>query len=295
MNTLAKRQIKILDGGMGTALRERSAQVKDYKSSIWSAAALIEDPDCVRNLHVDYIKAGAQVITANNYALTRPLLAREGMAEQLPDLLKRSIRLALEAREEAQISQVRIAASLPPLQTSYRADLVGPFEEILEQYREIAKLTSDDVDLFICETMTTPNEALAALTAAKEHGKESWVAFTLNPATGCLRGGASLQEALAGLKGGNPAAILVNCTDCATATKSIPLLKSLTDLPIGAYCNPVLREPPGGEPEREISRKLSAAEYAEMTKQWVSDGATLIGGCCDTNPDYITALKHALT
>ena len=55
----------------------------------------------------------------------------------------------------------------------------------------------------------------------------------------------------------------------------------------------MLEEPEGGEPELEISKPIGPDEYAAVAKGWVADGATVIGGCCDTNPDFIAALRRA--
>ena len=166
--------IIILDGAMGTELRARGVRVPDYKSSIWSALALIEAPDEVHRLHGDYIAAGADVITVNNYSLTRKLLAREGLEESLGQLTQTACSLAVEARDAAK-RPAKIAGSLPPLDTTYRADLVGSFDDNLAAYREIADLLAPHVDMFICETMTTAEEARAAAKAAAETGKMVWV------------------------------------------------------------------------------------------------------------------------
>ena len=121
-------KITILDGAMGTELRKRGVKVGGYKSSIWSAFALIEDPDAIRKLHEDYISAGAEVITVNNYAVTRRLLSREKMENRLEELTLLACDLANQARDNSK-KNVSIAGSLPPLDTSYRADLVGKYEE----------------------------------------------------------------------------------------------------------------------------------------------------------------------
>ena len=79
---------------MGTELRARGAAVPDYRSSIWSAMALLRDPDLVRQIHLDYIRAGADVIIANNYAVVPKLLARESMMDRLEALTRTACRLA---------------------------------------------------------------------------------------------------------------------------------------------------------------------------------------------------------
>ena len=137
-----------------------------HRTSIWSALALIDAPQMVIEVHRDYIQAGAGVITANNYAVTPPLLAREGLEQRLDELTLRAVELAEEARRDS-THTVRLAGSLPPLETSYRADLVGTNEVILADYRRLVELLAPRVDMLLIETMSCSREALAALTAAR--------------------------------------------------------------------------------------------------------------------------------
>ena len=285
--------IVILDGAMGTELRARGVEVPDYKSSIWSALALIEAPDEVRRLHGDYITAGADVITVNNYSVTRKLLEREGMEDRLPELSQTACALANQARDAAERS-VRIAASLPPLDTTYRADLVGPFEDNLATYREMAELLAPFVDMFICETMSTAEEARAAATAAAETGKDIWVSWTLAPDGKALRGGDSVSDAFAALSDVPVTAFLFNCCSTEAVTAALPAFAAASERPVGAYSNPVRLEPPGGEPEREPTRPISPDEYADVAAEWVALGAGIVGGCCDTSPAYTARLCERL-
>ncbi len=106
-------RIVLLDGAMGTELRARGVEVPDHITSIWSAKALIDAPASVLQIHRDYIEAGADVITLNNYAVTPQLLAREGLENRFSELSMRAADLAHQARDE-EGSSVRIAGSLPP-------------------------------------------------------------------------------------------------------------------------------------------------------------------------------------
>ena len=141
----------LLDGGMGRELRHRGIEIPD---TIWSANALLESPDTVRDVHADYIAAGADVIITNTYGIIRAELAREGLEERFAELNVQACKLAQEARA-AGGRQVLIAGSLPPLRGSYRPDRVGPYDEIEPLYREQAEILMPHVDLFICETMSS--------------------------------------------------------------------------------------------------------------------------------------------
>ncbi|VAV97150.1 hypothetical protein MNBD_ALPHA06-923 [hydrothermal vent metagenome] len=285
----------LLDGAMGTELRARGVRVPDYKSSIWSALALIEAPKDVQQLHQEYIQAGSDVITVNNYAVTRKLLARENMEERLEELTETAAKLAVAARKNAARTGVRIAGSLAPLDTTYRSDLVGSFEENLAAYREMAILLAPHVDILLCETMTTAMEARAAAMAASETGKTVWVSWTLHPDGEKIRGGQSPAQALDALADIPVAAVLFNCSAGDAIEKALPDLIALADIPVGAYANPVHHEPPGGEPEIVPTTPLSPDEYAQMAMQWVGQGAGLIGGCCDTSPAHIARLRSLIS
>ncbi len=283
-------EITLLDGAMGTELRARGVKIRDYKSSLWSALACVEASDTVTQLHRDYIEAGADIITVNNFAVTPLLLAREGMEDDFEDLTLQSVQCARPARDQASRA-ARIAGSLPPLNTSFDAGAVGDFDDNVAQYRRMVAALDPFVDLYMCETLSTAEEARAAAFVAQESGKTFMVSWTIERTGKTLRGGDSFQAAVQALDGFSPDALLVNCTSCNAVTNAIRTLRPLTDLRIGGYANPVLEEPAGGEPEMVPTDPIGPADYAGEARGWIVDGATVIGGCCDTNPDYIAALR----
>jgi homocysteine S-methyltransferase len=120
------------------------------------------------------------------------------------------------------------------------------------------------------------------------------VSWTIEREGRQVRGGESLSEAVRALDGLTPEALLVNCASLNAVTAAIRTLRRLTRLPIGAYANPVLDEPEGGEPERDISKPIGPEDYAAVARGWMADGASVIGGCCDTNPDFISALRRSI-
>ena len=122
----------LLDGGMGRELRFRGVEVPD---TIWSANALMAAPDVVHQIHLDYIDAGADVITTNTYGVIRDDLAQIGLEDRFSELNRLACELANDARNVSE-RPVWVAGSLPPLRGSYRPDLVGRFEEIEPLYRD---------------------------------------------------------------------------------------------------------------------------------------------------------------
>lgn len=153
----------LMDGGMGMELLSRSA---NKTPRLWSADYLLSEPELVTQIHRDYIEAGASVITINAYSASYTRMAMVGMQDQVPLLQQRACELAILAREQSGKKGIAIAGCLPPLNGSYRPDLVRDFEVNLEEYRQLAALQAPHVDLYICETMSTAAEARAAAQAA---------------------------------------------------------------------------------------------------------------------------------
>ncbi|MEK6192764.1 MAG: homocysteine S-methyltransferase family protein, partial [Deltaproteobacteria bacterium] len=161
----------LLDGGMGRELRFRGV---DVMTSIWSARALIDSPAVVREVHSDFIAAGADIITINSYGIVKSNLAWAGIEDRFEELNLLACELAKEARD-ASGRDVLIAGSLPPLAGSYRPERVGKFEEIEPLYREQAEVLAPHVDILLCETMSSADEGRAAAAAATQTGKPVWV------------------------------------------------------------------------------------------------------------------------
>jgi S-methylmethionine-dependent homocysteine/selenocysteine methylase len=293
----------LLDGGMGYELKLRGVEIPSHLDSIWSAQALIGDPDAIVSVHADYIDAGADVVTINNYAVTPQLLGRVGMAERTEELTHKAIDLAELACKKA-ARRPKLAGSFPPLETSYRADLVKNREETIESYRRIASVLSNRVDLILCETMASSQEALWAATVASESGLEYWVSWTLQgdrPNT--LPSGESLENAIVALGDLRPSACLVNCCGANFVTAAIPRLAELTDCAVGGYANAEIvvvgDVHSGPDPDAESRQHASASPldpdgYAVEVRRWLDAGASIIGGCCGTRPEHIRRLRMLL-
>jgi len=283
-------QVRILDGAMGTELKARGAAVPDYRKSAWSAVALVDDPGAVRQVHRDYIEAGADVVTANNYAVVPRLLSRVGMEDQVEQLTRTACRLAQEARDEAGRSKVLIAGSLPPLETTYRSDLVPADAELDETYARLAGVLAGEVDIALAETLTTAREAVAAARAAERAGLEVWVSWNLALDAAVLRGGESLSDAVRALDGLPVQAFLVNCVPTGRVLEALREMRAATDRPIGAYANSCTHASDQAALDACAGTVLGPEAYADAAATWVAAGATLIGGCCDTSPAHIAAL-----
>jgi homocysteine S-methyltransferase len=293
-------KIKILDGGTGVEIRRRGYEVPYFTESIWSAQSLIDNPEIVEQIHYDYINAGAEYITINNYSLTQPILSRAKIENRLTELTCLSIDLAMSAKKRSK-KDVKIIGSLPPLETSYRSDLVINKSDMLDNYRVIAAILQNKVDVILCETMSSSIEAKTAVQAALETNSETWVSWTLQGSrSNTLPSGESIEQVFNELKNVEPDAYLLNCCGANFVTDGIKTLKNLTDKPIGGYANSSLVESINNttlvDSDPRISQQnnstpLNEWEYANETYKWIENGASIIGGCCGTSPNHIKELN----
>lgn len=289
------KRIVLTDGGMGQELLRRSGAAP---TPLWSARVLIDEPALVRDLHQDFIEAGARVITINTYAATPERLEREGVGELFQTLQRRGIDLAQQARDKAG-KNVRIAGCLPPLFGSYKPELTLTFDETLAIYRRVVAEQKDRVDLILCETMASAEEGLAAATAAAESGLPVWVSWTLRDDAKAiaLRSGETIADAAKAIAHIKTEARLANCSKPEVMDAAMTDLGAL-DGPVGVYANgftSVGALKHGGTVDvLEARRDLGPESYADFALGWANAGAAIVGGCCEVGPEHIAALRILL-
>ena len=286
--------ITLLDGGMG---QELLARADADPTPLWSSQVMIDQPELVRAVHADFIAAGADVITVNAYSATRCRLGPAGLDDDYERLQELACRLAVEARADR--TDVRIAGCLSPYGWTYRPEMAPPFDELWPQYAETAALQAPHVDLIICETMGSIDEARAAVTGASATGLPVWVSWTLlDDDTARLRSGEPLSDAIEALAPLEPEAMLVNCSVPETFTAAMP---TLADAPtrFGAYANGfshIVDDYAPGSVTTVLGHRhdLEPNAYADIALGWVEQGATIVGGCCEIGPEHIAAIARRL-
>ena len=299
----------LLDGGTGRELLKRGVPIL---TEIWSATALFLAPDVVRQVHADFIGAGADIITTNTYGIARERMAREGIEHRYAELNQTAGLLARQARDAAG-RPVAIAGSLPPFSGSYRPDKVGSFDHLAPLYREQAEVLSSYVDLYICETMSSSSEALAAATAAVAFGKPVWVAWTLHEdRSGRLRSGETIAEAAAAIAHLPIDGFLANCCAPESITAAMPELVAISGgKKVGGYANTFLPVPTDwgayskgkldatdwaayAAAALPIRDDLAPKDFAAHAREWLGRGANVLGGCCGAGPEHISRLRAVL-
>lgn len=295
---VADPPVVLLDGGTG---QELLARADGEPTPLWSARVMIDQPELVGRVHAEYLRAGADVITLNAYSATPCRLARYGLEDQFVPLQQRAGELAVHARQQAGRDGARIAGCLSPYGWSYRPDLAPPYEELVPHYAAIAELQAPYVDLFICETMSSTDEARAALDACRSVGKPVWVSFTVNDDDGThLRSGEPLSAAIEAVLDAD--AVMVNCSPPEAVEQALTVLAGRlapVGASFGAYANGFTHIADDYAPGAVTTilghrHDLTPEVYADRALVWRKRGATIVGGCCDIGPDHIAVLRRKL-
>ena len=289
-----KPPILLLDGGMGQELMRRSTRPPE---PLWSARTVEREPEIVIAAHADFIAAGARVITVSSYAATPQRLAEEGEADRFEALQRKACELALRARDRSGVD-VAIAGCLPPLVRSYRPDLAPSPETMAESYARIVAAQAGEVDLFVCETLASLDEIIAAVGAARAAGIAVWTGVTVQDGDGTrLRSGVPVEDAARVAAAAGADAVLVNCSSPEAVSDAMRGLAA-AGKPFGGLPNGFVSVAPqaaDGVVTRMRARDdLSPARFVDFALAWADAGATLLGGCCEIGPSHLAALRDRL-
>jgi S-methylmethionine-dependent homocysteine/selenocysteine methylase len=300
---MISENIIVLDGGMGRELERIGAP---FSQPLWSAQALIEAPDTVTRAHLNFIEAGAQVITTNAYALVPNHLGLDLHEEKSKELIALSATLAAQAVQQSQKPETLIAGCVPPVFGSYDADAFKPGKAV-GLIRPFFKQQVEHVDLWIVETITSWNEAEIATGLYRQYGanKPLWLAYTMPDDTDqkspSLHSGEGIEGILTRtIQELRPDAILFNCCSIDNATAAISIANkvknSITDashIKIGAYANAFEKaKERSATVTSELRTDITPELYTQAAQHWVKNGAQIIGGCCGIMPDHITSLAQ---
>lgn len=278
-----KGELLFLDGATGTELSRRGV---DTGLPLWSANALTTDAglNVLRQVHLDYLKAGADVLTANTFRPHRRALAGKGHAAR--ELTRRAVATAREA--VAQFGRpAQVAGSVAPLEDCYRPDLTPTDEECRTEHSErIHHLVQAGVDLLLIETMTSIREAVIAAKLATNTGRRTWVGFACDR-EGRILSGESVAVAAGMLLALGVKALGVNCSPAHTLAKPLGGLRAACglDFPLIAYGNIGYADEAQGWINTDA---LSPDSYLQHAQTWP---VQIVGGCCGTTPEHIRKLR----
>jgi homocysteine S-methyltransferase len=278
-------EVLLADGAIGTLLVSRGASPDQAKSPL-----NLSDPESVREVHDDYVAAGARILTTNTWDANRVKLTSHEWADSLDRINREGARLA---REAAAGEPVFVAGSLGPL-----GALVKPYGSLhLTQVREIFEeqarsLLDGGVDLILLETFGSLLEAAEAVRAVR--GLSAAIPIVAEMtflADGRTAFGEAASHALATLAMAGADAVGMNCTLGPQETHDI-----FSKLP-SSIAVPLSVMPNAGYPSVVHGRNvyLSSPDYLrEYASAFVEAGAAIVGGCCGTTPEHIRAMARAL-
>ncbi len=281
-----RTRILVTDGAMGTALYARGIFInRCYDELNLSLPAL------VRDVHQEYVKAGAEVLETNTFGANRKRLAAFGYGEKVRAINEAGVRLAREAAASTAGIQPFVAGAVGPLGGWLQP--VGPttFAEARAIFREqIEALVEAGVDLLILETFTDLNEVREAVLAAREAAGPDLaiVAHLSIEDDGCLRNGVSTETFTRFLDALPVDAFGLNCSSGPRIMlETIEKMVAWTAKPLSAMPN-------AGLPTAVEGRNLylCSPEYmAQYARRILQAGARIVGGCCGTTPEHIKEIR----
>lgn len=306
--------VRVLDGGMGVLLPKLGVP-KD--PIIWSARALVDEQNhpLVVRAHRQFIDAGATAIITNSYSVIPGYLRKADLVDRAPALAALAAGLAREAAGARGAGcSAMVLGSLPPLVESYRADLLLPEDEAVGWYAMLARAMVSDVDHFICETMSCPAEATAALRGVAKGAPDAkaWVCFTVDSEGRC-RDGTPFNLAVRALMTfpNIVSGIGVNCCMPEAVEPAMSALESDVEASSFAagvervvYANAYPKSHSEGLEystedfdDEAVREDLNAQRYAEVAATWANRKTlpfTTVGGCCGILPHHIEQVAATL-
>ena len=294
---LVNGDLLLIDGAMGTELERRGVPMSEQS---WSGAALVEHPEAIVGVHEDYIRAGAEVIITNTFAVAPYVLEGLGMGDRIDAAISGAVDLAKRARDQTGVD-VAIAGSIAnnAIRNQDRdpEDRVPVHETMVASARRMAEaLAEGGCDIIALEMMQEDRMAPAALEAARSVGLPVWLglSFNWNEAQDTLVGSAfpdvTADTVLDAVLPFDPDVVCVMHTDVHVTGAALEKVRSRWQGPLGAYPNAGYYAPPNWV----FTDSVTPDDLVRETRGWVDQGASILGGCCGLGPEHISALRAAL-
>jgi homocysteine S-methyltransferase len=283
----------LLDGGLATELEARGHDLSD---PLWSAKLLRDNPRTIAEVHAAYFRAGATVATTASYQASFEGFASHGIGRgEAAGLLRRSVELARNARDEAGTEDLIIAASIGPYGAAladgseYRGRYGLSVAALQRWHRPRLEILAEaGADVLALETVPDVDEAEALVNLVRSGGVPAWLSYTVDG--NHTRAGQPLAEAFAVPAGVDEiVAIGVNC--CAPDD----VLPAIRAAGLGSEGKPIIVYPNSGERWDGCAWTGESRFSARLAREWAAAGARIIGGCCRVGPDDIAELARVLT
>ena len=295
----------VLDGGLATALESRGHDLND---ELWSARVLLEDPQAIKQVHLDFLHSGADCIATSSYQASFPGFRNRGLSDSEGQrLLRLSVELALEARDafwdesKNQPGRVRplVAASVGPY-GAFLADgseYTGRYgiddDELWEFHQDRWQILADSgADLLACETIPSRREASVLIGLLRETA-EKWAWLSFSCADGKhLNDGSRIEDVARDCEDeAHIAAVGINCTSPVFVSSLIQEAREGTTKPIIVYPN---RGERYDSETKSWSTPGEVVDWSQAAKEWTQLGALGVGGCCRVGPGEIAQVRKEL-
>ncbi len=280
---LASDGVYVFDGAVGTRLYDKGIYINRSYDELNIAA-----PDLVREVHDEYVAAGADIIETNSFGATRHKLQPYGLESKLREINLAAVRIAREAAGET----VYVAGAIGPL--GLRLEPFGPtsFEEAKEMYKEqVEALREGGVDLFVLETFSELPLIEQAIKAVRELSGLPIVAQMTIQMDGKTLYGDTPEQLTKKLDELGVDVIGLNCGMGPNhLLNALEKMRRVTTKPLSA-------QPNAGLPRDVQGRQfyMGSPEYmAEFSRRFVQVGAKFVGGCCGTTPTHIKLIASAI-
>ncbi|MED6106793.1 hypothetical protein PIB30_007821 [Stylosanthes scabra] len=311
----------VIDGGLATELERKGADLND---PLWSAKCLLSSPHLIRQVHLDYLENGADIIITASYQATIQGFKAKGLSDkQSEDLIRKSVEIAREARDmyyercdacsSGLAADGRIFKKRPILIAgsvgSYGAYLAdgseysGDYGEAItlktlkDFHRSRVQILADSgADLLAFETVPNKLEAKAYSELLNEEciNVPAWFCFNSKDGINVVSGD-SLEECISIAEScSKVVAVGINCTPPRFIHDLIVSVKQVTTKPIVIYPNS--GETYDGNLKQWVQNTgVSDKDFVSYVNNWIESGASLVGGCCRTTPSTIKGIYTALS
>jgi S-methylmethionine-dependent homocysteine/selenocysteine methylase len=287
----------LLDGATGSELENRGIKMDNS----WCATASLEF-DILKQIHKDYINAGAKIITTNTYASNRMILEVAGVEDKFEEINLTAINAAIQAREECGRDDVLVAGSLShqiPYEDAFRSQeekdkyikKLTP-EYFQKSFDELAFFLADNgCDFILLELMYRPDRIDIIFDSASKVGLPVWAGFSSRNKDGLIALTTdyeySFKKMISNVKHHKLDAVGIMHCDISVIEESIKELKEVYNLPIMAYPEVAVFN----FPHYDMSNVIQPNDYLVEAKKWKDAGAQIIGGCCGTTVEHIKLLN----